>query len=113
MAEPFEEKRRFPRIRSENLVFVEPLEAPSAIAKTRDVSLGGCSFLFPDPIDAGTILKLFLTMRGRIIETEARVVYQRPFDPDRLEIGVEFTQVSPMDGEGMTELFEPDLELRP
>ncbi len=113
MVEPFEEKRRFPRIRSENLVLVEPVESVGAIGKTRDVGLGGCSFIFNKRLETGSNLKLFLTIKGRIIETEARVVYEKSWGTDRYEIGVEFTLISPLDGEGMTELFEPDLEPAP
>ena len=47
---------------------------------------------------------------AEVAETEARVVYMKEWGTDRYEIGVEFTVLSPLDGEGMTELFEPELD---
>ena len=88
--------RRFPRVRSEHPALVrllggEPLEE---FARTRVVGIGGCMFLADEPLGYGSLLEVLISLEGRVVRTDARVVYEIPRQDLRHEVGVEFLRVS-------------------
>ena len=107
MDEGHEKRRRFPRIHSENLLLVaksgpEPVEG---LGKTEQLGMGGCKFLHPEPVGVGSILDLTLSIRGKLFNTQGRVVYEAPSGDDFYEICVEFLALSPADREALAQLF--------
>ncbi|GAB4261278.1 MAG: hypothetical protein Kow0092_10700 [Deferrisomatales bacterium] len=107
MTEHYSVKRRFPRIPSENAVLVKKLgpEAVEGFAKTRVVGLGGCMFVSDEPLGVGAYLDLLISVRGRVVKSLGRVVYERPKSAETIEVGVEFIQISPDDREVIESLF--------
>lgn len=92
-------QRRFPRIPAEHAVLVKRLGPGESevITKTRVLGLGGCMFINDEPLGEGTPIELLMSIRGQVIKTTARVVYEQP-DPDGgVEIGVEFLFISDRD----------------
>jgi hypothetical protein len=88
-----EQTRRFPRVPSANTVLVAQVdgEVVDRFARTSSVGLGGCGFLYPDPLTSGAIVELMIAVRPEAIKTLARVVYQIPStDGEGFEVGVEF-----------------------
>ena len=94
--------RRFPRVHSEHSALVrllggQPSSAIEEFARTRVVGLGGCMFLSEQPLGFGSLLEVLIAMEGRVLRTDARVVYEIPREDLRHEVGVEFLRVSPGD----------------
>ncbi len=104
---PNDESRRFPRVPSRNAVLVkETSDGDEAFVPTRTLSLGGCSFLSREPIDAGEILELLISVEQRVVQARARVVYSRQAEDQRYEVGVEFGELDPGDREILNGLLE-------
>jgi hypothetical protein len=103
----FVSKRRFPRIPSENAVLVKRLgdEEAEGFARTRVVGLGGCMFVSDEPLGVESFLDLLISVRGRVVQTRGRVVYEIPRGDDEVEVGVEFVQIAPHDRDIIEELF--------
>ena len=100
-------RRRFPRIHSENLVLVKKsgILAVEGLGKTEQLSLGGCKFLHQEPLGLGSTVELTLSIRGKLITTRGRVVYEVPHEGAVTEVGVEFLQLNPSDRDALAELF--------
>jgi c-di-GMP-binding flagellar brake protein YcgR len=106
VSESYPQRRRFPRIASENVVLVGTADqaVEEGFARTRDLGLGGCSFVNAAPIAVGTMLDLSISLAGRVVRTTSRVVYDLP-EGDAHEIGVKFLSIDPEDAELLRELF--------
>lgn len=107
MPEIYPNQRRFPRVRSENPVLVKKLndESIGAFSKTLEVGLGGCMFLNDEALGPGSLLEFFISVQGRVIEAKARVIYERPMG-NQYEVGVEFTEIDPVERTVLERLFE-------
>jgi hypothetical protein len=107
MPETYANQRRFPRIPSENPVFVKKLQDDTvgAFSKTREVGLGGCMFISDEAWGSGTLLNMFISVQGRVLEAKARVVYERPHGP-QFDMGVEFIEIDPVERVVLERLFE-------
>lgn len=111
MADDHLQQRRFPRVRSENPILVKKLEDDTvgAFGKTREVGLGGCMFANDERLGCDSTLSMFISVQGRVIESKARVVYERAMG-DQFEVGVEFIEIDPVDRVVLEQLFE-DVDL--
>lgn len=109
MPETFVQQRRFPRIPSENPVLVKRLDDDSvgSFSKTREVGLGGCMFVNDEALGPGTIVEMFISVQGRVIEAKSRIVYERP-KGTQFEMGVEFLEMDPVDRVVIEHLFAQD-----
>lgn len=107
MSGSYPTQRRFPRVRSENPVLVKRLdnERVGSFSKTQEVGLGGCMFLNDEALGPGSSLEFFVSVQGRVIEAKARVVYEHPVG-SQFEVGVEFTEIDPVDRTVLERLFE-------
>ncbi len=101
MSEPYAVQRKFPRIPSENAVLVRKLgpEAVEGFAKTRVVGLGGCMFVSDEPVGVDSYLDILISVRGRVVKAQGKVVYERPTRGQEFEVGVEFVGITPHDRE--------------
>lgn len=100
-------QRRFPRIPAEHAVLVKRLGPgeTEVLAKTRVVGLGGCMFLNDEPLGEGTAIELLMSVRGQVIKTTARVVYELEVEDGEVEVGVEFLFISDRDRQTLESLF--------
>lgn len=89
-------KRRFPRLRVEQPLFLEVLEerGPQAFARTRSLGEGGCSFNSPYDIGYLSLVKVAIKLSSHVVSADGRAVYQLPQNDGCYEIGVEFLRVS-------------------
>lgn len=99
MAGDYPEKRRFPRISSENAVLVKKLgpQVLEHFARTRVVGLGGCMFVSETPLGVGSAIEILISVKGHVIKAQARVVWELPAADGKTEIGIEFVNVAPSD----------------
>lgn len=108
--------RRFPRIPASNTVLVAQVDGREVdqFARTKSVGLGGCGFVYPEPLLAGAIIELMIAVRPEAIKTLARVVYARPLvDGSGFEIGVEFLALPPEHRRTIEELLQPRMASGP
>jgi len=92
-------KRRFPRLRVEQPLYVELLDerGPQALSRTRSIGEGGCSFKSSQGIGYLSLMKLSISLSGRVVTADCRAVYQVPQHDGGYEVGVEFLRVSSED----------------
>lgn len=110
MRESKEDRRRYPRIPAHCEVVVKALSdrlAFPAASTTRELGLGGCSFVSRTPYAEGSRLHLSILPEKSIIEAEARVAYCRPLKEGPFEVGVAFESVRPSDQRKLQGLFQP------
>ena len=104
-----EHQRRFPRIPATSTVLVTQVDGKEVdqFARTRTVGLGGCGFVFAEPLATGAIVELMIATRPVAIKTLARAVYSRPAaDGSGFEIGCEFLALSPEHKRALEELLQ-------
>ena len=104
-------RRRFPRIEAHDAVHLRKIgpEAMETCGKTRQIGLGGCTFVNCEPIGRGSAVDLLISVKPhRVIQAVGRVVYEKPIQRDRFEAGVEFLSISPSDRAVLASLFQPE-----
>lgn len=91
--------RRFPRIPAEHAVMVRLLgvKAFEEFARTRVIGPGGCMFVSEESLGFGSLMELSIAVRGRVVKTDSRVVYEIRKSPTEHQVGVEFLRISPAD----------------
>ena len=92
-------KRRYPRLKVDQPLFVEVLEerGPQGFSRTRTIGEGGCSFTSPHGIGYLSLMKLSIALEGKVVVADGRAVYQVPQNDGSFEVGVEFLRVSSED----------------
>ena len=93
-------RRRFPRICSEKPVHIRKLGTATheTTAKTRQISLGGCTVINRAPVGTGTPVELLIAVRKQqVIQAMGTVVYEHALNAMYYEVGVEFMAISPGD----------------
>ncbi len=107
-------RRRFPRIRTENPVHVVRVgrEPGEGTGKTASLGLGGCMFEVKEQLGTDAVVDILISVRPReVIEAKGRVVYEQPKGERTFEVGVEFLSISEPDRAALQRLFEgPPLE---
>src|SRR4051794_5913219 len=88
-------KRRYPRLKADQPVFVEVLEerAPQGFSRTHTIGEGGCSFNSPHGIGYLSLMKVSIALEGKVVVADGRAVYQVPQNDGSYEVGVEFLRV--------------------
>ena len=111
MAEDHPHRRRFPRIPSSYIVLVRKVgeEEIEELAKTRSLSLGGCSFRSEEPLGAGAGLELVISLALRPLSIPARVVWEHPRDDGGFEVGGEFLKLDHDEQKVLKHFFNQDL----
>ena len=96
MPEEKNEHRRFPRIPAAHAILVKRLGHPDeeVFAKTRVVGLGGCSFVYEEPLGRGTVVELLISMRNEVVRATARVVNELRLGDAAYEECMEFLFIS-------------------
>lgn len=99
MVEGHLRKRRFPRLRVEQPVFIEVLEerGTQGFTRTRTIGEGGCSVKSPQDIGYLSLMKVSISLSGRVVTADGRAVYQLPQGDGSYEVGIEFLRVSSED----------------
>jgi hypothetical protein len=109
MSEDQAQKRRFPRIPTENAVLVRKLsEGPQeGFGTMRTVGMGGCMFVHDASLGPGSILELLISIKSWVVKATGRVVYELPKADSEIEVGVEFLDISSADRAILETLFLP------
>lgn len=107
-----EERRRWPRRPAERLLAYSWLDQENrpldmGMAKTVDLSEGGVGILIHRALVGGQTLHLFMAVEEHLVETTARIVYQRPLHGGQYQIGACFIS---MEDKGRRYLSSSNLE---
>ncbi|HEX9944878.1 MAG TPA: PilZ domain-containing protein [Thermoanaerobaculia bacterium] len=91
--------RRFPRVPAEHAVMVRLLGVRpfEEFARTRVIGPGGCMFVSEESLGYGSLMELSIALRGRVVKTDSRVVYEICKSSTEHQVGVEFLRISPAD----------------
>lgn|GEM_PF-1174130 len=95
MTGPSEDSRRYPRVSSQCSVLVRSLAQVGIeeFAHTMTLGLGGCAIVTDESVPLESTLELLMTLDHQVVQARGRVVYDRPMEDGRREIGLEFTHV--------------------
>lgn len=101
------EKRRFPRIPSENTVLVKRTGdgGDEGFAKTTVMGLGGCSFVTETPLEPEERVEVFVAVSGKVVVALGRVAWTAVRPDGRLEVGIEFLEITEEDRQVVEGLF--------
>jgi hypothetical protein len=91
-------QRRFPRLKCDHPVFVEVLSerGPQGFSRTRTLGEGGCCFKSPHGLGYRSLMKVAISVQGKVVSADGRVAYERP-QGGGYEVGVEFLRLAPED----------------
>ncbi len=103
-----ENRRRFPRIPLKNAVLVELLgdRVGEQLARTKDLSVGGCMFFSQRAFPVGSVIQIFVKIDFDVVEAVARVVYAIPTESGSYDIGAEFVVINELAKSRILALFE-------
>ena len=113
--QPQSKSRRFPRIQAVHAVMVRLL-GPSTFeefARTRVIGAGGCMFVSEESLGFGSLMELSIALRGRVVKTDGRVVYEIRRSASEHQVGVEFLRISSADREYLETLVTQQASHRP
>ncbi len=101
--------RRFPRVQARHAVMVRLLgqAAFEEFARTRVIGPGGCMFVSEESLGFGSLMELSIALRGRVVKTDSRVVYEIRQSESEHQVGVEFLRISSADRAYLETLVEP------
>jgi c-di-GMP-binding flagellar brake protein YcgR len=92
----FNERRKYPRIPTGELVSFVPFAGSPSLGQGEDVSLGGirftvvgCSLRYDD------MLQVSFNVGDQTIEAVGRVVWRKSLDDITTEVGLEFVRIDP------------------
>jgi len=102
------ERRRFPRIKTDQLVLVKKVEdePEKAVARTVDVGLGGCRFVNDYRMGKDSVISLAIILENSFIEVVGKILYELPRDDGKYDVGVEFAVIGKGDKERLLRLTE-------
>ena len=91
--------RRFPRVPAVHAVMLRLLgvKAFEEFARTRVLGPGGCMFVSEESLGYGSLMELSIALRGRVVKTDSRVVYEIQKSATEHQVGVEFLRITPAD----------------
>ncbi len=94
--------RKFPRMRAEMLLAFRKVRGGKEdlrFVTTKSVGLNGLMFEDGTPLPIGSLYQLHLIVGARTLIFEGRVVYSKPTDRQRFNVGFEFTNIADSDRE--------------
>ena len=91
-----QERRKYSRIKTDQIISFSAVGAASSLAQSRDVSLGGIRFeAVGCNLMIGDLLRVSFNVADETIEAVGRVVWTRSLDPITTEMALEFVLIDP------------------
>jgi hypothetical protein len=92
-----EEKRKHPRVKTENLVSYVCIddkgnETDEGMGRAIDISIGGILIETHDPIESQDILLMAIGIKDELIDIKGKVVYCRAEDSGMFRTGIQFLE---------------------
>ena len=92
-----EERRKYRRISTDQVISFAPVDARDLLGVSRDVSSGGIRFeAVGCEIDMGEVLRVTFSVGDQTVVAIGRVAWSTEIDPMTLDVGIEFVEIDPM-----------------
>ena len=92
-----EERRKYRRIGTDQVVSFAPVDARDLLGVSRDVSSGGIRFeAVGCEIEMGEILRVTFSIGDQTVVAIGRVAWSTEIDPLTLDVGLEFVEIDPL-----------------
>ena len=97
MAEAGRERRKFPRIATDQVISFAPVDYSNEhLAVSTNVSAGGIRFeAVGCEIDMGDVLRVTFNVGESTVEAVGKVVWSTEMDPITMDVGLEFISIDP------------------
>lgn len=90
------DRRKYPRISTEQLISFAPIEASDRLAVSKNLSAGGICFeVVGCEISLGEVLRLTFNVQDETIVAVGRVSWCTDVDAFTQEVGLEFIEIDP------------------
>jgi hypothetical protein len=90
------DRRKYPRIDTEQLISFAPIEAGDRLAVSKNLSVGGICFeVVGCEIALGDVLRLTFNVQDETIVAVGRVSWCTDVDAFTQEVGIEFVEIDP------------------
>ncbi len=90
------ERRKYPRIATDQVVSFSPVETQSRLAVSRDISVGGIRFeAIGCEMNLGDTLRITFNVGDQTVVALGRVIWATDMDPITMDIGLEFLEIDP------------------
>ncbi len=91
-----EERRKYRRIGTDQVVSFAPVDARDLLGVSRDISTGGIRFeAVGCEIELGAILRVTFSLGDQTVVAIGRVAWSTEIDPLTLDVGLEFVEIDP------------------
>ena len=91
-----EERRKYRRIGTDQVVSFAPIDARDLLGVSRDVSSGGIRFeAVGCEIELDEILRMTFSVGDQTVVAIGRVAWSTEIDPLTLDVGLEFVEIDP------------------
>jgi len=97
MRERKQDRRKYSRIATDQVISFAPVDARDLLGVSRDVSQSGIRFeAIGCEIALGDILRVTFNLGDQTVVAVGRVVWATEMDPITSEVGIEFIEIDPM-----------------
>ena len=97
MQERKQDRRKYSRIATDQVISFAPVDARDLLGVSRNVSQSGIRFeAIGCEIALGDILRVTFNLADQTIVAVGRVVWATEMDPITTEVGIEFIEIDPM-----------------
>jgi hypothetical protein len=104
-----EERRKYRRIGTDQVVSFAPVDARDLLGVSRDISAGGIRFeAVGCEIELGEVLRMTFSVGDQTVVAIGRVAWSTEIDPLTLDVGLEFVEINPEAVELLDEVTTPE-----
>jgi hypothetical protein len=97
MQQPDSDRRKYPRLETDQMIAVARVDTGAQIAQSRDVSLGGIRFqIFGAELELGDVLRIYFNVEDQTVSGLGRVVWATDLDAFTTDVGLEFLEIDPV-----------------
>ncbi len=90
------DRRKYPRLATDQVISFAPVDHRDALGLGRDVSASGMRFeAVGCEIDYGDVIRVTFNLGERTVEAVGKVVWATELDPITTEVGLEFIEIDP------------------
>jgi len=107
------DRRKYPRISTDQVISFATLDEPNRLAVSRDVSKGGIRFeTVGCEVEVGETLRVTFNVEDETIVAVGRVIWATEVDAITTDIGIEFTEIHPRGVELLEASIDASVESR-
>ena len=91
------ERRKYPRLRTEQVISIAPLSEAERLAYGKNISAGGICFeVVGCELELGEVLRVTFNVEDATLVAIARVNWATELDAFTQEVGIEFVEIDPL-----------------